>query len=202
MARPPDAPGSEPGAAIRQELARADPESDDLGGPSGLIGEARWMIWAERLLGLAPALILFAMMVLTFVNVFMRYLFRQPISGAFELTSYMLGLMVFLSLVLVAARSDHVRISVLDGFLPVWFRRARAALVNLIMAAICAGLGYRMWLHGERLAGWGDRTQMYGLPNGLLAKIMAGSTLLCAVLFLALAVMVILRRDALHRVES
>lgn len=202
MATPPDAPGSQPGAALREELARADPESEEFGGPAGLIGTARWMIWAERLLGLAPAVILFAMMVLTFVNVFMRYLFRQPISGAFELMSYMLGLMVFLSLVLVAARADHVRISVLDGFLPHWFRRARAVLVNLIMAAICTGLGYRMWLHGERLAGWGDRTQMYHLPNGLLAKIMAASTLLCAALFLALAVMVVLRRDALYRVES
>lgn len=202
MATPPDAPGTGPGAAIRAELARADPESEEFGGPAGLIGTARWMVWTERLLGLAPALILFAMMVLTFVNVFMRYLYRQPISGAFELMSYMLGLMVFLSLVLVAARSDHVRISVLDGFLPDWLRRARAVLVHLIMAAICAGLGYRMWLHGERLASWGERTQMYGLPNGLLAKIMAGSTLLCAVLFLALAVMLIWRRDALHRVES
>lgn len=202
MTKPLNAPGSQPGAALHKELARADPESDDTGGPAGLISDARWMIWVERLLGLAPAVILFAMMVLTFVNVFMRYLFRQPISGAFEIMSYMLGLMVFLSLILIAARSEHVRISVLDGFLPDWFRRIRAVLINLIMAAICAGLGYRLWLYGERLSGWGDRTQMYGLPNGLLAKIMAGSTLLCAVLFVLLALMVILRRDALYRVES
>lgn len=196
------APGDMPGASAADMLARNDPERDDFGGPSGLIGEARWMIWVERLLGLAPAVILFAMMVLTFVNVFMRYIFRQPISGAFEIMSYMMGLLVFLSLVLVAARADHVRISVLDGFLPVWLRRLRAVLFNLIMAAICAGLGWRLWLYGERLSSWGDRTQMYHLPNGLLAKIMAGSTMIMAVLFLALAVMVILRRDALHRVEG
>ncbi|MCC5987606.1 MAG: TRAP transporter small permease [Pararhodobacter sp.] len=198
----PEAPGNRPGASAADMLVRNDPESEDFGGPSGLIGEARWMTWLERLLGLAPAVILFAMMVLTFVNVFMRYLFRQPISGAFEIMSYMMGLMVFLSLVLVAARSDHVRISVLDGFLPFWLRRARAVLFNLIMAAICAGLGWRLWLYGERLTSWGDKTQMYGLPNGLLAKIMAGSTLICAVLFVALAVMLIWRRDALHRVEG
>lgn len=202
MATPPHAPGEQPGAAARQELARADPESEDFGGPSGLIGAQRWMIWAERLLGLAPAVILLAMMGLTFVNVFMRYLFRQPISGAFEIMSYMMGLLVFLSLVLVAARADHVRISVLDGFLPIWLRRLRAVLFNLIMAAISAGLGWRLWLYGERLTSWGDRTQMYGLPNGLLAQIMAGSLMVCAVLFVALAVMVIWRRDALRRVEG
>jgi len=191
------APGTSPGA-----LAAHDPEADDFGGPAGLIGEARWMVWLERAVGILPAVILMAMMALTFVNVFMRYLFRQPISGAFELMSYMLGLMVFLSLILVAARSEHVRISVLDGFLPVWFRRSRAVLVNLILAGTSAGLGYRLWLYGERLQGWGEKTQMYGLPTGLLAKIMAVSTMLCAVLFVLLALKVILQRDALSRVEN
>lgn len=197
MAHDPDAPGPVPGG-----LASHDREADDIGGPSGLIGEARWMVWLERAVGVLPASILFVMMVLTFVNVFMRYVFRQPISGAFELMSYMLGLMVFLALILVAARSEHVRIGVLDGFLPVWLRRLRAVIVNLVMAAACAGLGWRFWLYGERLAGWSERTQMYGLPTGLLAKIMAASTLICAVLFLALALKVALRREALSRVES
>ena len=193
----PKAPGAVPGV-----LAAADPESDDFGGPAGLIGEARWMIWLERAVGVLPAVILLAMMGLTFVNAFMRYLFRQPISGAFELMSYMLGLMVFLSLILVAARSEHVRISVLDGFLPDWFRRGRAAVVNLILAATSAGLGYRMWLYGTRLESWGEKTQMYGLPTGLLAKVMAVSTMICAVLFVLLALKVMLDRDALSRVES
>lgn len=191
------APGKSPGA-----LSAADPESDDFGGPAGLIGPARWMVWLERAAGILPAVILLAMMALTFVNVFMRYLFRQPISGAFELMSYMLGLMVFLSLVLVAARSEHVRISVLDGFLPDWFRRARAVLVNLILAATSAGLGYRLWLYGQRLESWGEKTQMYGLPTGLLAKIMAVSTMICAVLFVLLALKVMLDRGALSRVEN
>jgi TRAP-type transport system small permease protein len=197
MAHDPQTPGHVPGA-----LHQHDPESDEAGGPSGLIGDARWMVWLERAVGFLPAVILLAMMVLTFVNVFMRYLFRQPISGAFELMSYMLGMMVFLSLILVAARSDHVRIGVLDGFVPFWLRRARAVVVNLIMAGACIGLGWQLWLYGARLSGWGEKTQMYGLPTGLLAKLMAGSTFLCALLFVALAAMVALRRDALHRVES
>lgn len=197
MTHDPHPPGQVPGA-----LQNLDPESDDTGGPSGLIGDAGWMVWLERAVGILPAAILFGMMLLTFVNVFMRYVFRQPISGAFELMSYMLGMMVFLALILVAARSDHVRIGVLDGFLPLWFRRARAVVVNLIMAAVCVGLGWRFWLYGDRLMSWGEKTQMYGLPTGPLAKLMSVSIFICAVLFVALAVMVALRRDALPRVES
>jgi TRAP-type transport system small permease protein len=191
-------PGPVPGGAVPQ----ADPESGDFAGPAGLIGDSPWMIRAERVLGLLPALILLGMMILTFVNVFMRYLFRQPISGAFEVMSYMLGLMVFLSLIGVAVRSEHVRIGVLDGFIPRIVRRIRAVVVNLILTAACAGLGYRFWLYADRLDSWGERTQMYGLPTGLLARVMSVSTLVCAVIFLALAIMVIARRDGLERVES
>jgi len=173
-----------------------------MGGPAGLISDSPRMIWLERVLGLAPAVILFAMVLLTFVNVFMRYVFRQPISGAFELMSYMLGLLVFLSLILVALRSEHVRIGVLDGYIPNPVRRVRAVLVNLVLAAASAGLGYRFWLHADRLESWGERTQMYGLSTGFLTRIMSVSTLICAVIFVLLAIMVIRRRDALQKVES
>lgn len=156
----------------------------------------------ERAMGFFPAVILLAMMLLTFINVFMRYLFRQPISGAFELMSYMMGLLVFLSLIGVAARSEHVRIGVLDSRIPRSIRRVRAVLVNLIMAGASTGLGYRFWLYADRLDSWGERTQMYGLPTGVLARVMSVSGFLCALLFVALAVMVIARKHGLERVES
>lgn len=201
MAPRPEAPGEQPGAATRNDLARADPESEDFGGPAGLIGTARWMIWTERLLGLAPALILFAMMVLTFVNVVLRYGFRQPISGALEIMSYMMGLLVFLSLPLVTARAEHVRISLLDGIVPMWLRQVRIVFFNLVMAGVCYVVGWRLWLFGDRLARWGESTQMYGLPLYTLSYIMAACTYLCMVLFVLTAVRAFFRRDFVARAE-
>lgn len=191
------APGSPPGASARPT---ADP--DATGGPSGLIGDSPVAARVERLLGLAPALILFAMMMLTFVNVVMRYVFRQPISGAFEVMSYLMGLLVFLSLVLVAVRAEHIRVSVLDGAVPRWLRRLRAVAFNLVMAAASAGLAWRFWLYGDRLAGWGEKTQMYGLPLGLLAQVMALSTAVCALVFVATALRAARDRDFLNRIEN
>lgn len=187
----------------RSDPARAaSPEEDGDAGPSGLVNSNRTVLGIERLLGLAPAVLLFAMMVLTFANVLMRYLFTAPISGAFELMSYMMGLLVFLSLPLVTARSAHVRISLIDGALGLRVRQVRAVAFNLLMAAMSAGLAWRLWIYAERLMGWGDRTQMYGLSRGGLAGVMAACCAICAVLFVILALRAAINRHFVERIET
>ncbi len=189
--------------------AGSPPARDGRGAPgamgpaaTGLLTLAPGLARLERALALAPAAILAAMMLLTFANVVLRYVFRAPISGAFELMSYMMAVLVFLSLVLVTARTEHVRISVLDGFLPRWFRRVRAVLFNLVMAGLSAGLAWRFWLHAQRPRVKAEVTQMYHLPVGRLIEFMAVCTGLCAALFLAAAVAVALRRSFLAEVEG
>lgn len=193
------------GGAVSQEAAPssspADRDAESAAVPSGLVAEWRWARVIDRILGVGPAAILFAMMVLTFVNVVLRYGFRQPISGALELMSYMMGLLVFLSLPLVTARSEHVRISLLDGIVPMWLRQIRLVLFNLVMAGICYIVGWRLWLFGDRLARWGESTQMYGLPLYSLSYIMAVCTYACMVLFVLTAVRAAWRRDFVTRAE-
>lgn len=196
MVRDPIPPGEPPGGPA------PGAEDDGPGAPSGLIEDKPWMIRLERAYAVIPAAILFAMMMLTVVSVFLRYVMHAPISGAFEVMSYMMGLLVFTALILVAARSDHVRISLLDSVLPVWMRRSRAVLVNLMLATVSGGLGWRLWRYGVRLDDWGERTQIYRLPTGLLARIMAVSMLICALLFVLMAVKVIVQRSALNRIET
>lgn len=85
------------------------PDAEGIGPPTGLVGEYPVLQRVEGWLELAPAAILFAMMALTFANVFLCYLFRMPFSGALEILSYLMRLLVFLSLPLVTARGEHVR---------------------------------------------------------------------------------------------
>ncbi|MFN3937869.1 MAG: TRAP transporter small permease [Gemmobacter sp.] len=196
----PSQPGTPP--ATTGGSPRRVEDAESVGPPTGLLAEFPAVQRLERILALAPAAVLFAMMVLTFVNVVLRYGFRAPISGALELLSYMMGLLVFLSLPLVTARSEHVRISVLDGIMPVWLRRIRAVIFNLLMAVICGLLGWRMWLFAERLLSWGDKTQKYGLSLGGLAQLFSVSCALMAVLFALTALRVAISRDAVERVET
>ena len=177
------------------------PDAEGIGPPTGLVGEYPVLQRVEGWLALAPAVILFAMMAITFANVFLRYLFRMPLSGALEILSYLMGLLVFLSLPLVTARGEHVRVSLLDSSLPGWLRRVRGVVFNLVLAGACAALGWQMWRFGERLMSWGDKTQQYGLSLGGLAVLFALSCGVMAVLFALTALRAALNRDFVNRMD-
>ena len=50
--------------------------------------------WASRTLGAVTALTLFTMMTLTFVDVSGRYLLRQPVYGGYEITEFLMGILI------------------------------------------------------------------------------------------------------------
>ena len=62
-------------------------------------------------LGIVASAILFAMMTLAFVDVWGRYLLRKPVFGGYEVTEFMMGVLIFASLplpqLLLPARSNH-----------------------------------------------------------------------------------------------
>jgi len=198
-------PPAETGPKAGTQGSRPHPALPDAEAPApagGLSGEWGWTRAVDRLVGGMAALILFAMMALTFVNVVMRYFLRQPISGAFEIMTYLMAVMLFVALVLVAGRSEHVRVGLLDALVPGWLRQIRMVVFNLVMAGVCAVLGWRLWLFGARLARWGEKTQMYGLPLDMLAWLMAACCYACAVLFALTALRCAIRRDFAIRAES
>ena len=67
-----------------------------------------------RALQLFTAFILFALMVITLLDVVGRYFLNAPLAGAFELTRLAMGLLVFSALPLVTARERHIVVSLFD----------------------------------------------------------------------------------------
>ncbi|NLD39283.1 MAG: TRAP transporter small permease [Desulfatiglans sp.] len=57
--------------------------------------------------------ILAAMMFITAIDVFLRYIFNSPISGSFELVEYMMALVVPFSIVFCAKHKAHVRVDII-----------------------------------------------------------------------------------------
>jgi TRAP-type C4-dicarboxylate transport system permease small subunit len=177
-------------------------DAEGIGPPTGLLRDFPAMERLDRWLSLAPAAILFAMMAITFANVFLRYLFRAPLSGALEILSYLMGLLVFLSLPLVTARGEHVRVGLLDTVLPLWLRQVRGVAFNLVMAAASAMLGWRMFLFGQQLLSWGDKTQQYGLSLGGLAVLFAACCGVMAALFVVIAARSAVNGDFVNRMDN
>ena len=80
-------------------------------------------LWAGRLLGVVAAIDLFAMMMLTFIDVTGRKLtgtvaFAKPVYGAYEITELLMGVLIFSALPLVTAREGHVTIDIFDRLVP------------------------------------------------------------------------------------
>jgi TRAP-type C4-dicarboxylate transport system permease small subunit len=90
----------------------------------------------SRAINSVAAGILVAMMLLTAMDVLLRYIFNQPISGSMELTEYMMVIVVAFGLAHCAVQKGNVRVDVLVSRLP---SRAQS-VVNCITYLISLGL--------------------------------------------------------------
>lgn len=98
-----------------------------------------------RTLALISCIVLFMMMVLTFVDVGGRYLFNSPLPALAEIIAFMMAGLVFGALPIVCYGEGHVTIDLLDGFIPRTLKRAQGALVNVISAGALFFIAWRLW---------------------------------------------------------
>lgn len=118
--------------------------------PHGLL--ARPVLWVRRGLAGVVALGLFAMMVLTVVDVTGRYLFSRPVPGSFEVMQFLLAIVVFAALPIVTHDRAHIAVSLFDAFFRGPLRRVQDLFVLVASAAALTIVTLRMWEQGNVLA--------------------------------------------------
>lgn len=128
---------------------------------------------AADALKLVASGLLFAMMLVTFVDVVGRYFFGRALNGAYELTEVLLGLIVFAGLPLVTWRRDHVTVDLLTARLATAARLRLARLAAAATALVLAMLAWRLGGTALDLLGYGDATVFLGIPLGPVAAAMA-----------------------------
>lgn len=144
--------------------------------------------FAETLLGVLVAILLFAMMLVTVVDVVGRYFFSQPLAGAYELTEIMLGLSVFIGLPLICLREEHVALTLLIDRLPQRVRAVHAGVVAVIGAGVLGVVAWQLIEHSRRLASYGDVTTFLRWPKAPIGYAMAVFAGLAAVALLLVAI--------------
>jgi TRAP-type C4-dicarboxylate transport system permease small subunit len=135
--------------------------------------ERSWERRAEAVLGVAASAILFAMMLLTFVDVVARYVFNRPLRGAFEVTELLLLVLIFAGLPLVSYADEHVTMDFIDRLLG---PRARAGLtqgVHAVAAAVMLLLAWLAWLKADRIWAYRDATDVLRIVYGPFVYLMA-----------------------------
>ncbi len=139
-------------------------------------------------------LIAAGVMTVIFVGVIMRYFFRRPLSGGFELIEVGMGLMVFTALPWLVRQRGNIRVTVLSDRFPPLAARLADLAGQLLGAGLIALIAWRVWLQGERLASFGEVTMSLRIPKGLIAQGMSVMLALSALAFLICALETLRRR--------
>ncbi len=143
----------------------------------------------RRLCDALVALLLFAMMLVTFLDVLGRYVVSRPVPGSTEIIAYLLVLVIFVALPIVTWRDKHISISLVEGAFGALANRLRRAAVRVLSGVVLLGLGWYLWGHAAMLAGNRDVIGYLELPvapgayaAGVLAVITGLTFLVVAVL--------------------
>ncbi len=132
--------------------------------------------WERRFdaaLGFAASVILFSMMLITFVDVIGRYVFNRPMRGAFEITELMLLVLIFAGLPLVSHADEHVTMDFIDNLFGSFGRRVVIAIAHLVCAATMLGLAWLIWVKAGKIASYGDTTDVLRITIGPFVYFMA-----------------------------
>lgn len=136
----------------------------------------RWFGWLTD--GLS-AFVLFALMVMTCIDVFGREILGAPLDGATELTQLMMGVIVFAVLPVVSLREEHITVDLLDKWFPRRLAPPRQVLLNFLAAIMMAVVCWRVWVIGDFQMDYGDGTEFLRIPLGPVSyfiAIMSGIT--------------------------
>ena len=135
--------------------------------------ERPWERRFDAALGVSASVILFVLMLVTFVDVVGRYLFNHPLRGAFEGTELMLLVLIFAGLPLVSHADEHVTMDFIDHMVAARVRAAVVRASHFICAAIFLGLAWLIWLKAGKISAYGDTTDVLRIAIGPFVYFMA-----------------------------
>ena len=113
------------------------------------------------------------MMALTFVDVVARYVFNRPLRGAFEVTELLLLVLIFGGLPLVSHADEHVTMDFIDKLLSARWRDLWQRAVQVLCAALMFLLTWLVWIKANRIAAYGDATDVLRILYGPFVYFMA-----------------------------
>lgn len=126
----------------------------------------KWEKQVDAVLGVAASILLFGMMVLTFVDVVARYLLNRPIRGGFEITELLLLVLIFAGLPLVSHSDEHVTMDFVDRLMPPRLQRLWVRLMHAVIASLMAFLTWQVWIKAGKISAYGDTTDVLRIVVG------------------------------------
>ncbi len=137
------------------------------------------MSWLKPIMDLLNRVVLIfgvtivaSMMVLTCVDVFLRYAFNNPFYGTVEVTQYLLALLVFAGLALITRDRSHIVVSLFEPFMLRHLPRLYALLFSICNLVGIAVIAWLLIKSGIELLRLDQRSLVLELPQGWLLIIL------------------------------
>jgi len=126
----------------------------------------RLLYGLDAALLLLASLALFALMLLTFVDVSMRSLLNASINAATELTRIFMAVMVFAALPSLMGRGQAIAIDLLDPLAQrLGIARWQRGLVDIACGLLLLWPARRLWVLMERARDYGEVTEFLQVPQ-------------------------------------
>ncbi|WP_436643289.1 TRAP transporter small permease [Microbaculum sp. FT89] len=136
----------------------------------------------KGLLSFAGVVVL-AIMGVTVVDVFGRYVLNRPLAGSFEITQLLLVLVIFAGLPAVCAAGSHVRVDVLLYLMSERTRRFIERAIAVVISATLVYLAILIWGKAGEVVAIGDVTPYLHVPIGPFAYFISVSCGFAAIAF-------------------
>lgn len=138
-------------------------------------------------LGYLLAILIFVMMVLTFVDVVGRQVFDAPVPAGFEITELLVGYTIYLGLPLICARREHITIGLFENLFTDRVRHIQGVVLNVLFGGLTLIWTHELWIHAGKLAQHNEILMFLKIPRAPFIYVMCGFTLLAAAVFFTLA---------------
>ncbi len=129
------------------------------------------------------AIVLFCMMLLTGLDVTLRYVFNNPILGSMEITEYMMVIVVCFGIAYCAVFRDHVRVDLVTSHLPARVQNILNIIASLVFLQLYVIITWQAIMQGFEHAKHNLSSMTLYIPEAPFNFILAfGSAILCIIL--------------------
>jgi TRAP-type transport system small permease protein len=119
----------------------------------------------SALLAYVGAASLFAMMCLTTSDVVGRYIFNSPITGALEMTEFMVLILIFSFLAYTQSHKTHVTVDLLLAIFPEKIRQYIKIFNHFISLALMSLITWMGYQRAMELLEYGEASPNLGVPH-------------------------------------
>lgn len=147
----------------------------------------------DRMLIFLACAALFAMMLMTFLDVILRSAFNAPIEPATELTRIFMVIIVFSVLPRLSYNREHIVVDLTDGiFARFGLERIRDGIIQISCGLSLIWPASQVWTLTMRAKKYGDITEYLSIPQYLIGAFVVSSVAITALILIIHGVSILL----------